>query len=223
AGLCATLLTFALSHLGATVLFALPDAWPALGGPWTLEALGYGVLSGVLLATAVLAVAPLSLLIEPHELLGALPSGLDRTGAALSASLNLVPAIARSVRATAEAQRLRGWRPGGPRSWGEVVVPVVLTSIEDSIQLAEAMEARGYASGRRTRYRAESWNAADLVVALSGVLALAIVVALRLSGVMPDWQPYPTLSLPGPPPLEVLPAVLLLLPLWRWRRSRSTS
>jgi energy-coupling factor transport system permease protein len=217
----ATLLTVALSHLGTTVLFAPPDSWPVVGGPWTLEALAYGAQTGVVLATAILAVAPLSLLADPPEVLNALPRALDRTGAALSASLNLVPGLARNVRATAEAQRLRGWRPHGPRSWGELLVPIVLGSIEDSIQLAEAMEARAYGSGRRTRYPAEGWFVADLLIAFAAGLALVLVIALRAAGVMPSWQPYPTLSLPAPPPIELLPVALLLVPLWRWHRSRS--
>src|SRR5581483_5131055 len=73
AGLVAAALNFGLSHVGGDVLFELPASWPAVGGRYTLEALVYGVLTGVTLAAAVVAVAPLSLLLEPHELVEALP------------------------------------------------------------------------------------------------------------------------------------------------------
>src|SRR5581483_6407383 len=69
----AAALDFGLSHVGGDVLFELPASWPAVGGRYTLEALVYGVLTGVTLAAAVVAVAPLSLLLEPHELVEALP------------------------------------------------------------------------------------------------------------------------------------------------------
>lgn len=221
AGLVATLLTFALSHVGTTVLFTLPAAWVVLGGPWTVEAIAYGVQSGLVLAAAVLSVAPLSLLLDASELIDALPRGLDRTGATVASSLNLVPAVARGVRETAEAQRLRGLRTRRLAGWLEVLVPVILTSIEDSLQLAEAMEARGYGTGRRTHYPATPGDPRDLVIAGAALAALAAVVALRLTGVIGAWQPYPALSLPPAGPLQLLPPLLLLGPLWRWRRSPS--
>src|SRR5712691_3791280 len=58
----ATLLNFVSAHLGATVLFALPDQIPALGGPYTLEALAFGASGGITIAAAILAAAPFSLL-----------------------------------------------------------------------------------------------------------------------------------------------------------------
>ena len=221
AGLVATLLTFCLSHVGTTVLFTLPPAWVVLGGPWTVEAIAFGLQAGLTLAAAVLSVAPLSLLLDTSELIDALPRGLDRTGATVASSLNLVPAVARSVRETAEAQRLRGLRTRRVGAWLEVLVPVILTSIEDSLQLAEAMEARGYGEGRRTHYPVAAGDPRDLLVAGFALAALAMVVALRMTGVIGTWQPYPTFSLPPAGPLQVLPALLLLGPLWRWRRSPS--
>lgn len=223
AGLIATLLTFGLAHVGTTVLFTLPDSWLVLGGPWTLEAVAYGVQSGLVLAAAVLAVAPLSLLLDAAQLIDALPRGLDRTGATVASSLNLVPAVARSVRETAEAQRLRGLRTRRFGGWTDVLVPVVLTSIEDSLQLAEAMEARGYGEGRRTHYPAGGPGAGDLLPAAASLLALAGVIGLRAAGVIGTWEPYPTLSPPPVSPLMLIPALLLLVPLWRWRRSRSAT
>lgn len=223
AGLVATLLTFCFSHVGTTVLFSLPAGWVVLGGPWTLEAIAYGVESGLVLAAAVLSVAPLSLLLDASELIDALPRGLDRTGATVASSLNLVPAVARSVRETAEAQRLRGLRTRRLAAWIEVLVPVMLTSIEDSLQLAEAMEARGYGEGRRTHYPATAGDPRDLLVAGAALAALAVVIALRAANVIGTWQPYPAFSLPPAGPLQLLPALLLLGPLWRWRRSPSTA
>ena len=72
-----------------------------------------------------------------------MPAPLERTGIAVATSLNLVSGFGRTFTAVRDAQRMRGWRPRGIRSWNEVLVPVVLTAIEDSVLLAEAMEARG--------------------------------------------------------------------------------
>src|SRR2546428_9972946 len=145
----AALLNFVSAHLGSTVVFDLPSRLLAIGGPYTLEALAFGASGGITIAAAILSAAPFSLLLASHEVMDALPAPLSRTGVVIAASLNLVPAVATSFVQVTEAQRLRGWRPRGPRSWMEVVVPVVLTSVEGSIQLAESMEARGFGSGRR--------------------------------------------------------------------------
>src|SRR6266849_6151479 len=199
----ATLLNFVSAHLGATVLFALPDQIPAIGGPYTLEALVFGASGGITISAALLAAAPFSLLLASHDVMDALPAPLSRTGVAIAASLNLVPAVATSFVQVTEAQRLRGWRPRGPRSWMEVVVPVVLTSVEGSIQLAESMEARGFGSGARTTMASHALRRSDwLLVAASG-LALAAFAVLHAAGWATDWFPYPTLTFPTVDPRPV--------------------
>lgn len=215
----ALLLNPLLNHTGAHAFAALPDWLPGIGGPLTLESLAYGLAAGSGLAAAILAVAPLSLCLEPEDLVDALPRQLERTGAALAAGLNLVPAIGRSLVAVSEAQRMRGWKPRGPRSWPEVVVPVMLTAIEDSLQLAESMEARAFGSGPRTRFRAPRLGPAGaLMVAAAAVVATAFVAA-RLGGRLPDWQPFPVAGWPSVEPVLVAAALLLLAPAGsRWRR-----
>src|SRR5947209_1575228 len=180
AWLMAVLLNPLLSHLGRDVLFSIPVGVPLLGGPVTLEAAAFGVNVGLGIVAAMLAVAPLSLAVESHQLLNALPPVLDRTGAALSASLNLVPGIARGYTAIREGQQLRGWRPGGPSSWGEVLVPTLLTAIEDSVQLAEAMEARAYGSGRRTSFHVSRWSAFDSALTAAAAVVVAGIIAARV-------------------------------------------
>ena len=213
----AALLNFVSAHLGATVLFELPASLPAVGGPYTLEALAYGVTGGVTIAAAILAVAPFSLLLATDEVVDALPRALSRTGTAIAASLNLVPSIGTSFTEVVEAQRLRGWRPRGPRSWAEIVVPIVLTGVEGSIQLAESMEARGYGSGPRTSFHAPAMQRGDWILAASAVLAAALLVAARVSGLASDWSPYPVLTAPSIDPLSAAACLLLFTPLVTWR------
>jgi len=217
AGLFALLLNSLLAHAGTHVYAQLPAAIPLLGGPLTLESAVYGLDIAAGLAAALLAVAPLSLAADPTDLVDALPAGLERTGAALAASLSLVPGVARTFVAVSEAQRMRGWRPGGPSSWAQVLVPVVLTAIEDSIQLAEAMAARGYGAGGRSHYPRLAWGLRDSLVLLAAVIAAAGFAVARVTGALGDWYPYPTLTLPPVDPLLVLLCLLLALPALSWR------
>jgi energy-coupling factor transport system permease protein len=215
----AVVLNFVSAHLGSTVLFALPDQIPALGGPYTLEALAFGATGGLTVGAAILAAAPFSLLLASHEVMDALPAALSRTGAAIAAALNLVPAVAASFVQVTEAQRLRGWRPRSPASWSEVVVPVVLTSVEDSIQLAESMEARGFGSGPRTAVRPAHLRRSDWLVIVASAAALGTFAICQAVGWAAPWYAYPTLT---PPAIDLRPIAACLLlfapvPVWRSR------
>jgi energy-coupling factor transport system permease protein len=216
-GAFATLLNFVSAHLGTTVLFKLPDAIPGIGGPYTLEALAAGLSGGLTVAAAIVAAAPFSLMLASHEVMDALPAALSRTGAAIAASLNLVPSVAASFVQISEAQRLRGWRPRGPRSWAEVVVPVVLTSVEGSIQLAESMEARGFGSGPRTSLRSAPLRRSDWLLVGASAAAVIAFLAAHAGGWATDWYPYPTLALPEVGIVPLAACLFLLAPVVVWR------
>jgi energy-coupling factor transport system permease protein len=208
----AALINVLASHTGANALVRLPAGLPLVGGPLTLESLAFGGALGLGLVAALLAVAPLALVLEPHDVVDAMPASLERTGVAVATSLNLVSGFGRTFTEVRDAQRMRGWKPGGLRSWNEVLVPTVLTAIEDSVRLAEAMEARAFGAGRRTSYAAPSFRRLDAVVVVAALSAAALFVGLRIAGAPMDWYPYPTLSLPPIHPLLVVGCLGLALP-----------
>jgi energy-coupling factor transport system permease protein len=199
-------------HAGADVIARLPADWPLVGGALTLESLAFGGAIGLGLVAALLAVAPLSLVLEPHDVVDAMPGPLERTGIAVATSLNLVSGFGRTFTEVRDAQRMRGWRPRGLRSWNEVLVPVFLTAIEDSVLLAEAMEARGFGAGRRTSFARASWSRWDLAVVGAALGAAAVFIGARVVGTPVDWYPYPTMYLPPISPALVIGCLALALP-----------
>ena len=213
----ATLLNFISAHLGATVLFELPQEIPAIGGPYTLEALAAGLSGGLTVGAAIVAAAPFSLMLASHDVMNALPAALSRTGAAIAASLNLVPSVSASFVQVTEAQRLRGWRPRGPRSWAEVIVPVVLTSVEGSIQLAESMEARGFGSGPRTALKSSPLRKSDWLLVAACAAAVITIVIAHATGRAADWYPYPALVAPSVDAVSLAACLLLFAPVVAWR------
>jgi energy-coupling factor transport system permease protein len=208
----AALVNVLASHTGADVLARLPADWPLVGGALTLESLAFGADVGLGLVAALLAVAPLSIVLEPHDVVDAMPGPLERTGIAVATSLNLVSGFGRTFTAVSDAQRMRGWRPRGLRSWNEILVPVVLTAIEDSVLLAEAMEARGFGATRRTSYAATRWSWVDSAVVAAALGSAALFIGLRIAGFAIDWYPYPTLYLPPINPALVAGCLALALP-----------
>ena len=217
----ATAFNTVLSHSGAHVLARFPDWIPVFGGPLTAEGMVYGVGVGLGIAAAVLVVAPLSLCLEPDQLVSALPALLHRTGAALGAAFNLLPAMVRSVTAIAEAQRLRGL-PVGLRGVRWVLLPATLTALDDSLQLAESMEARAYGSGPRTSFAESPWRRRDGFIAVLSVAAAGLFVALHSGGLVSDWYPYPTLTAPAVNAAGAGACAVLVLPALLWS-SRTSS
>ncbi len=199
------------SHTGATVLGDLPSWLPLVGGEVTAEGFADGGSIALGLVTAVSVTAALSVVVEPTDLVDALPRPLHRAGAALGAALNLVPATAASFVAVREAQRLRGWRPRGARALVDLAVPVLLGAIDRSVQLAESMEARAFGAGRRTHMAGGERSAGAALVALGGVLAVVCALAAHLSGADTGWYPYPVPTVPSAAPLVLVPALLVAL------------
>jgi energy-coupling factor transport system permease protein len=218
AAVFAALINVLAAHTGADVIFRLPSNWPLVGGPATVESLAFGGALGLGLVAALLAVAPLSLVLEPHDVVDAMPASLERTGIAVATSLNLVGGLGRTFTAVRDAQRMRGWRPRGIRSWNEVLVPVVLTAIEDSVLLAEAMEARGFGAGRRTSYARSSWGGWEGAVVAGALGSAVLFIVIRLLGAPVDWYPYPTLAMPPINPVLVAGCMALTLPAFAPRR-----
>jgi hypothetical protein len=107
---------------------------------------------------------------------------------------------------------MRGWRPRRVREWPEIAVPIVLTAVENSVSLAEAMEARGYGGGSRTHFQLVRWQMADVVAALVAAAAATAFVTLRISGAIGAWYPFPTLTVPPLDPVAVACCVALTVP-----------
>jgi energy-coupling factor transport system permease protein len=98
-----------------------------------------------------------------------------------------------------------------------VIVPVVLTSVEASIQLAESMEARGYGSGPRTTIASRQMMRGDWWLVAASALAIGLFIASQVAGWAADWAPYPILSAPAVDARPVIACVLLFAPVWLWR------
>lgn len=133
-----------MAHTGNIVLFTLPPKWPIIGGNITLEAVVYGAVSGLSLWTLLLIFAAFNLAVDASQLLRVTPSFLYQAGVVTSIALTFVPQMLISAREIREAQRLRGHRFRGLRDLLPLFVPLLTTSLERAIQLAESIESRGF-------------------------------------------------------------------------------
>jgi energy-coupling factor transport system permease protein len=140
---------------GQTVLLRLPAArlpdalgGVVLGGPITGEALALGASRGLVIWALLAAFGAFNALVNHYRLLRLAPRSLFHAGLAVTIAVTFVPSLVRAAGEIREAQRARGHRFGGPRSWLPLAAPLLAGSLEKSVQLAEALDARGFGRTR---------------------------------------------------------------------------
>ncbi len=132
------------AHMGRYVLFTLPRAWPIVGGPVTAEGVLFGFLSGLSLVLLLTMFAAFNTAVDQYQLLRLVPSAFYHAGMIASIAVTFIPVMTSTFEEIRQAQMLRGHRFRGIRDLLPLVAPLLASALERSIQLAEAMEARGY-------------------------------------------------------------------------------
>ena len=165
-------------HLGRYVLLTLPHSWPLIGGAITLEGVVVGFLSGLSLVLLLTIFAAFNTATDQYQLLRLVPSAFYHAGMVASIAITFMPVMAATFAEIRQAQSLRGHRFRGIRDFLPLLSPLLASALERSIQLAEAMEARGYGSGIRPI--SARTNLGLQLGTLAGLLALIIGLFLRV-------------------------------------------
>ena len=131
-------------HFGETILFRLPGWLPLLGGRITVEALVFGLINGLNLTVIFGGFSVFNRVTPVHDLARLAPQAFHEAGVVVSIALTFMPETNRSLNRIREAQAVRGHRVRGLRDWLPIVVPLLVSGLERSMGLAEAMVARGY-------------------------------------------------------------------------------
>jgi energy-coupling factor transport system permease protein len=140
-------------HIGSTVIFTLPDSLPVLGGPITLEGLTAAGLDGLSILTVLAVFTAFSAGADYYAMLRSVPPFMHQVALVTSIAITFVPQTVTRFGEIREAQALRGHRVRSIGDLVPLVMPLLAGGMERSMNLAEAMEARGFsrasASGRR--------------------------------------------------------------------------
>jgi energy-coupling factor transport system permease protein len=175
AALSVFLLSPIVSHTGYHLMWEGPRI-PVLGLlDVTSEELAAGGVQALRLAAVGLAFAAYALLLDLDRLLQA--AGFARRSVlAAGLATRLVPTLERDAAGLAEALRGRGVEVRGVRGRARLLSPLLAGSLERSLNLAEAMEARGFGRAGRTRAPSLPWSRLDR-------LALGAAVLLPLAAI----------------------------------------
>jgi energy-coupling factor transport system permease protein len=130
------------------------------------------------LAAVSLAFAAYALWLD-HDRLVQAAGFARRSVLAVALATRLVPALERDAVGLVEAMRGRGVEPEGVRGRARLLSPLLAGSLERSLNLAEAMEARGFGSGTPTRAPGPAWGPVDHAALAAGA-ALVLMAVLWL-------------------------------------------
>jgi energy-coupling factor transport system permease protein len=158
--------------LGSHPLWSGPIV-PVLGRlDVTHEELASAALNALRLASVGLAFAGYALLLD-HDRLFAAAGFARRSSLTVALATRLLPTLERDAAGLVESLRGRGVEPEGLRARAKLVSPLLSGSLERGLNLAEAMEARGFGRPGRTRVPPPPWRAVDG----AALLAAAALVA----------------------------------------------
>jgi energy-coupling factor transport system permease protein len=158
-------------------IIELPNWMPGIriGGAVTSERLSSAVSEGILICAIILIFGAAASLTSPHRLLRILPVYVYEFGVSVVIATSALPQLVTSVSRIRQAQMLRGQSLRGFRSWKRIAIPLLEESLARSLDLAAAMDSRGYGiSRKRSRYRPIKWRYTDYLVILSAISVVGL-------------------------------------------------
>ncbi|MDO4262116.1 MAG: energy-coupling factor transporter transmembrane component T [Eubacteriales bacterium] len=214
-----------INHRGVTLLGMLFDQWI------TLEAICYGVTAGLSLAALILWFACYSEVMTSDKFLYLFGKAAPSSALLVTMALQLVPKLDRQLSQIRQCQEML--RPEKKTLGGKLGTAVRHTStlvgwsMENAVEQADSMKARGYGLRRRTTFHLFHFETRDACF-LAGLLALAgaCVIARSFGHGYMEFYPRMDAVITGDSGivLYVLFALLAFLPAilegreaWRWR------
>jgi energy-coupling factor transport system permease protein len=185
------------SAQGVTVLFTLPEvplpeffAGLKLGGVVTAEAVLRAFYEGLQLATIICCVGAANALASARRLLRCVPAALYEIGVATVVALTFAPQLVSDAARVRSAHRLRGQSGGGLRAPGSTVMPVLEGALDRSVELAAAMDSRGYG---RTTDASRVDRRMTALLTFGGLLGVCVGVYGLLDASTSPWLGMPSL------------------------------
>ena len=185
---------------GLTVIVRLGDL-PLLGHTdITLEATAYGAVLGLRAMALILCGALYTAAVDPDDVLRLFRRVSFRSALTATLATRMVPVLARDARRLADAQRCR---PGPPPSRLALVRAASSGVLDRALDVAAALEVRGYGAARRPPRARRPYGRHDLEFCAAALAVPAIALGARIGGLAP-FHAYPSLHAPAGPSVLIV-------------------
>lgn len=201
----------------------------------TLEAVVYGGMNALSIIGIISIFVSYNVIMTPNKLLYLFARILPQAAVLLMLTLRFIPLMRRRLAEISDVQRSKGisvsygkWRTRA--NTGMLYLQTLLTySLEEAIQTADSMKARGYGSGTRTSYEYFKFQRRDAIAIIYLLVLFSTILYGRMSGygylivypLMETWK-----FSAGDSGVFVLFILFLSFPIWieageifRWRLS----
>lgn len=208
-GLAIALVNALVTRDGLTVILRL-GTLPLLGHTdVTLEATVYGGILALRAAALLLCAALYTAVVDPDEILRLFRRLSFRSALSATVATRMIPVLARDARRLADAQRCR---PGQPPTRAQLMRVATTGLLDRALDVAAALEVRGYSSARRPLARRRSYSRHDLDFTIVALALLGLTVAARAFDLAP-FTAYPALHSPAGARTLALAAAIVLVAL----------
>ncbi|MEO7663494.1 MAG: energy-coupling factor transporter transmembrane component T, partial [Candidatus Limnocylindrales bacterium] len=180
---------------------------PLLGTPISAESLSYGATQLARFLTFITIGFPIAYAIAPSDLGPALARLRipEKFAFGVDLTYRFIPSLAADLQETIDAQRVRGYEwdqmkggiVGRIRRTVPLMVPLTMNAIVGAEDTIDAMDLRGFGTGRRTWLRALAYDRSDRLLLGIALLIFAAATVASISGLTRLWVFPPLLALAG--------------------------
>ena len=183
-----------ISHNGVTVLYYMND------NPVTLEAYLYGAGIGLMVSSVYIWCKALSLVLTADRMVYIFGRATPKTALVLSVALRYIPMLKKQSKRINEAQKTLGQTASD--GYFDRVKAVLRSfsalvgwSLENAVETAKSMKAKGYGSKNRATYSDISFKFRDGVALLFGALLFTGIIVIAFHHGL-DFSYYPEVTVP---------------------------
>lgn len=171
----------AFNHAGTRIFLYVNE------NPWTLESLIYGIVSGVMIFSVIMWFSSFNTIMTSDKLLCISGKAFPSLSLVFSMALRFVPRFRQNLREITDAQKGIGLTAknsllGKMKYYFSLFAVMLGISLENSIETADSMRAKGYGIGKRTYYTKYSFKNTDRVLLLLMSAAFVSVAVPAFSG-----------------------------------------
>ena len=179
--LFAAAVNVAFNHAGTRVFLYVNE------NPWTLESLIYGTVSGVMIFAVIMWFSSFNTIMTSDKLLCVSGKIIPSLSLVFSMALRFVPRFKQNLKDINDAQKGMGITEKngvfGKMKYCFSLFTVMLgVSLENSLETADSMHARGYGTAKRSSYTRYSFGISDRVRLLIMSAAFLLVAVPAVSG-----------------------------------------
>ena len=164
------------SHRGSRVLFYFVD------NPITLEAVTYGVIMALSLLTVLVTFVSFQHVVDHHKFMYLFSSFLPRTAFLIMMSIRFIPLLIirlkqiTIVRKTMGMDATRGTVKKRVSDGMQILHILITWSLEEALQTADSMKARGYGISKRSSYFEYRMGKRDWILLTIELLLAAVII-----------------------------------------------